>query len=267
MRPCYFSEFSYGFAVTAEFIADPAYRIIDPPEFPSTRREGQLGGGADVRLNTPGVLTYLQFKLSDFMYGVRAPERDLFPSGEYYRFHIRKEVTESGKTQHELLIELDRPGNQVYYIAPAFYYAQKWRDLYRSQQVVQNSMMFSPSVLGPVDKDQNHVVAYENADAQFGWLCSDPVEREGTPGGKAMEQLKRLATAAPRVTIERLTAEADRLAQALDVALPDVPALPPQLAEELHWDRATIYGMEVARKIASLARSHLDCTLAIVGPD
>ena len=112
MRPCYFSEFSYGFAVTAEFTRDPAYRIIDPPQFPSTRREGQLGGGADVRLNTPGVLTYLQFKLSDFMCGPTAAERDLFPSRNYYRFHIRNDVTESGRTQHELLIELDRPGTK-----------------------------------------------------------------------------------------------------------------------------------------------------------
>src|SRR5689334_10650781 len=72
MRPYCFSEFSYGFAVTCEFVRDAARGIVDPPEFPSTRTEGQSGGGADVRLNTPALITYLQFKLSDYMYGPTA---------------------------------------------------------------------------------------------------------------------------------------------------------------------------------------------------
>ena len=43
-------------------------------------------------------------RLSDFMYGARAPRAGSLPhAGEYYRFHIRKEVTESGKAHHELL--------------------------------------------------------------------------------------------------------------------------------------------------------------------
>ncbi len=220
-----------------------------------------------MRLNTPGILTYLQFKLSDFMCGPTAAERDLFPSKTYYRFHIRNDVTESGRTQHELLIELDRPGNQVYYIAPGFYYEEPWRRFDRCRQVVQNSMMFSPAVLGPVDNSQNHVVAFENPDAPFGWLCSEPQKRKGTTGKAAMEQLKRVAMNAPPVTIERLAAEADRLARVLAVSLPDVQPVPTHLAEEFRWDRETIYGVQVAQQLASIARSHLDCTLAVVGPE
>jgi hypothetical protein len=268
MRPYYFSEFSYGFAVTAEFIRDPACRVIDPPEFPSLRREGQAGGGADVRLNTPGVITYLQFKLSDYMCGPTAAERHLFPSRTYYRFHVRNDGTESGMTQHELLMDLDRRlGNQVYYIAPGFYYEQPWRDSYRGRQVVQNSIMFSPAVLGPVDNNTNHIVAFENAYASFGWLCSEPEKRRGTPGKEAMEQLKSMARDAPPLTIDRLEAEAKKLGHALEVPLPDVPVVPPHLAEEFGWDRATIYAMQAARQLASIARSHLDCTLALITSD
>lgn len=201
------------------------------------------------------------------MYGPTAGERYLFPSSTYYRFHLRNDITESGRTQHELLIELDRPGNRVYYIAPGFYYEQHWRRIYRCRQVVQNSILFSPAVLGPLDSTQNHVVVFESANSPFGWLCSEPERREASPGKVAIEELKRAATRAPRLTIDRLTTEAARLSRALEVPLPEAPPVLPHLAEEFGWDRETIQGMSVARQLASIARSHLDCTLAIVGPE
>jgi hypothetical protein len=266
MRPYYFSEFSYGFAVTAEFVRDPALRIIDPPEFPSLRREGQAGGGADVRLNMPGVLTYLQFKLSDYMWGPTAAERNLFPSRGYYRFHIRNDVTASGMTQHELLIQLDRPGNEVYYIAPGFYYEPDWQRLYRCRQVVHNSIMFSPAVLGPVDNTEDHVVAFETAGAGFGWLCSEPIRREATPGETALRHLKILAKQAEPITIDWLADEVQKLARILEISPPDPVTVRPEIADERRLDRETIHGIQLATQLASMARSHLDCTLAVVNP-
>lgn len=264
MRPYYFSEFSYGFAVTAEFVRDPAFRIIDPPEFPSLRREGQAGGGADVRLNTPGVLTYLQFKLSDYMCGPTAAERDLFPSREYYRFHIRNDVTASGMAQHELLIQLDRPGNEVYYIAPGFYYEPDWQRLYRCRQVVQNSILFSPAELGPVDNSEDHVVAFETADAGFGWLCSEPIRREATAGKEALRHLKNVARRAEPITTDRLAGEVQKLADTLEISPPDPVAVPPHISDDLRWGREAIQAMQLATQLASMARSHLDCTLGVV---
>jgi hypothetical protein len=62
-----FSEFSFGFAITTEWIDRLGSGLVVPPEFPSLLREGQTGGGWDVFLKTPTLCMYLQFKLSEYM--------------------------------------------------------------------------------------------------------------------------------------------------------------------------------------------------------
>ena len=46
-----FTGFSYGFAVTHELILQYSGNVVAAPEFSSLVREGQTGGGYDVRLN------------------------------------------------------------------------------------------------------------------------------------------------------------------------------------------------------------------------
>ena len=70
-----FTEFSYGFAVTHELVLQGSGNIFAAPEFPSLIREGQVGGGYDVKLNF-GTFLFLQFKLSEFMRGVQSGQSE-----------------------------------------------------------------------------------------------------------------------------------------------------------------------------------------------
>jgi hypothetical protein len=63
-----FTEFSYGFAITHELVLQNSGSVFAAPEFPSLIREGQVGGGYDVRLDF-GNWLFLQFKLSEYMQG------------------------------------------------------------------------------------------------------------------------------------------------------------------------------------------------------
>lgn len=261
MRQNLFSEFSYGFAVVAEFVRDPGLQIVEPPEFPSTRKEGEVA--FDVRLNAPALITYLQFKLSDYMYGRTAGERGLFAGGPYYRFHLRNAFTSGNKTQHEVLVNLERPGNAVYYIAPAFYSGEDWRNFYRQGKVVLNSILFSPKELGPVDHSTGHVVAFEKADSEYGWLCSEALERSALPGHRFFEHLKSAAIEAPRLTTERLELELRLLTETLGASTLRVSS-DLRLGEQGSSDAKTHLPEVLLRQIASIARSHLNCSVMVV---
>lgn len=64
MRP-WFSEFSYGYAVTEDIVRSSG-PLKAAPAFPSLQEEGSRGG-FDVKLDLPASPLFLQFKLSDCM--------------------------------------------------------------------------------------------------------------------------------------------------------------------------------------------------------
>jgi hypothetical protein len=113
----------------------------------------------------------------------------------------------------------------------------------------------------------DHVVAFETADAGFGWLCSEPIERKATPGKMALRHLKAVAKQAEPITTDRLASEVQKLARTLEIPPPDPVAVPPHVAGDLRWDRDAIHAVQLATQLASMARSHLDCTLAVVHPE
>src|SRR6476659_6247420 len=117
MRPN-ISEFSYGFAVTSELVQAPG-GVVAAPVFPSLIEEGQQGGGWDVRLDRPGVPLFLQFKLCDQM--TRGTCREARQAGfnvPCYRMHLRSART---SRQHEMLLQLEASGQEVFYSAPMFH--------------------------------------------------------------------------------------------------------------------------------------------------
>lgn len=58
------SEFSYGYALTEEFIFRSGMPLRAAPLFPSLLSEGKTGGGFDVSIPFVGYPLFLQFKLS-----------------------------------------------------------------------------------------------------------------------------------------------------------------------------------------------------------
>jgi len=67
LRPIDLSQFSFGYALTEALVTGAPHGMAAAPLFPSLKKEGQPGGGYDVKLNVHGFLLFLQFKLTDRM--------------------------------------------------------------------------------------------------------------------------------------------------------------------------------------------------------
>jgi hypothetical protein len=142
------SEFSYGYALTDELIHWHGTSLTAAPVFPSLYQEGQTGGGYDVMLQRPGLPLFLQFKLSDCMIRSSAQEvQDGLFNVPYYRMHIRPA---RHSEQHEMLLDLESRGNEVYYLAPAFHTPEELNDSYLTHQVRARSLWLRPSIIGPL---------------------------------------------------------------------------------------------------------------------
>jgi hypothetical protein len=205
------SEFSYGFALTNEIVGWEELRAA--PVFPSLVEEGRAGGGYDVKLDRPGAPLYLQFKRSEFMVGRSSREyrrvRHLGGSLSlpFYRFPI----TEAGKSdQHEMLLELDRSPNLVFYVAPRFHRTREINDAWAASEVAGRSIFISPNEVGILDGGR-HTVAF---DATSRWICSEPREINALTSRQLMEKLKGSLKQDDRPLADRLPEFAQELRDA-----------------------------------------------------
>jgi len=166
MRPL-ISEFSFGYALTEEIVRGKNKLIKGAPIFPTQNQEGQQGG-YDVELPLIGLPIFLQFKLSDYLQRSSAKEWNLF-NGPYYRMHLRPiRLSE----QHNLLLEWDQHGNEVFYVAPEFHTQDELNRFYLLCSIVNNSAFFRPSAIGLLPDEYEHYVVYQRGSIT-GWLCSD----------------------------------------------------------------------------------------------
>ena len=157
MRPT-ISEFSYGFAITSELVQAPG-AVTAAPVFPSLIEEGQPGGGWDVRLDRPGVPLFLQFKLCDYM--TRHNCREAREGGfnvPCYRMHLRSARVSK---QHEMLLELEETGQEVYYSAPMFHQPEELNAAFLTTTVRAKSIWIRPSDIGPLQDSLDHHVSFE----------------------------------------------------------------------------------------------------------
>lgn len=157
MRPS-ISEFSYGFAVTSEFVQAPG-GVTAAPVFPSLIAEGQPGGGWDVRVDRPGVPLFLQFKLCDVMTRRTCKEARQAGFGvPCFRMHLR---SSRRSRQHEMLLDLESTGQEVYYCAPMFHRPEDLNDAFLEGAVRDRSVWIRPSDVGPLPDDGDHHVSIE----------------------------------------------------------------------------------------------------------
>lgn len=164
------SEFSYGYALTDELINWHGTNVTAAPVFPSLYQEGQTGGGYDVMLNRGGVPLFLQFKLADLMKKGNAKEakKGLLVC-PYYKMHLRPRTHSD---QHQLLIDLESSGNEVYYVAPSFHEPNGLNDAYLNHEVKDKSIWVKPSLIGPLPDDKDHYVAFQTGSNSY--FCSEP---------------------------------------------------------------------------------------------
>jgi hypothetical protein len=152
------SEFSYGFAITSELVQAPE-GVTAAPVFPSLIAEGQQGGGWDVRLDRPGVPLFLQFKLCDRM--TRRTCREALQAGfnvPCYRMHLRPARFSQ---QHEMLLDLEATGQEVYYCAPMFHQPEELNEAFMQSCVRARSIWIRPSDIGPLPDDNDHHLSFE----------------------------------------------------------------------------------------------------------
>lgn len=152
------SEFSYGYALTEELIQSHGTIVTAAPYFPTLRAEGQLG--YDIRLDRPGFPLFLQFKLSHNM--IRNSALEIHRHGlfrrdtKFYRMYLRKPPSD----QHQLLMNLEASGNEVYYVAPAFGEPDELDDAYLNHHVRNRSVFIRPSWVGPLPDNREHWVSF-----------------------------------------------------------------------------------------------------------
>lgn len=162
------SEFSYGFALTAELIDTCDLKAAGAPEFETQYAEGQTGGGWDVKL--PAVPIFLQFKRSYRMVRRYAQEADLFSGLPFFRMYLHRR---DQSNQHQLLIDLEDVGHLVLYAAPGFSLSTELSDAYSSDEVASLSLLLRPSEIQPLPDDQQHWVAFQMSPERT-YFCSKP---------------------------------------------------------------------------------------------
>ena len=169
MRPD-ISEFSYGFAITME-IAQGARSLAAAPVFPSLRAEGQHGDGWDVKRDLPGVPLFLQFKLCEKM--TRSTCREARDAGFNLPCYRMRLLPARLSRQHEMLMDLQATGQQVYYCAPEFHRVEEFNDAFLRRAVCERSVCVRPSDIGPLPDDGDHHLSFEPR-SPWATLFSEP---------------------------------------------------------------------------------------------
>jgi len=182
------SEFSYGYALTETLMSAVPHSVRAAPIFPSLQDEGKPGGGYDVEIPFIGFPLFLQFKLSHKMVRDSAFEsqRGLMTT-PFYRMHLRPT---KHSQQHPMLLDLEASGAAVYYAAPYFDTPAELNDAYINAQVVQRSVFFRPSEIGPLPDDGDHHLTFKNGHPAY--LCSsDPrmVRQDGANREKFFDDI------------------------------------------------------------------------------
>jgi len=155
------SEFSYGFALTHEFVLSLG-SLVAAPVFPSLIEEGRAGGGYDVKLEAPGLPLFLQFKRSERLTRETAREiRAGVPLS--LPFHRIALTARRDSDQHDMLIELDQPPNLVFYAAPMFHLKEEFDEAFLDGEVRARSFFVSPAAIGRFADDRAHHLSFDGS--------------------------------------------------------------------------------------------------------
>ena len=127
-------------------------------------------------LNRPGIPLYLQFKLSHCMIRANAQE---YQQGSFavpfYRMYLHPS---KHSKQHEMLLDLENDGNEVYYSAPAFHELWELNEAYLNHQVRSRSIWIHPSSIGQLPDEERHHVAFQHPGQQYFCSKSRPIEED-----------------------------------------------------------------------------------------
>lgn len=175
------SEFSYGFVLTHELVNAYGYLATDAPQ--SSRKKKKKGAGDEADATPRGYPLFLQFKASEYMKRRNAGESKLVGL-PYFRFALHRKTQSN---QHQLLIELEKRGNAVFYATPKLHEAVNLNSAFFDRQVVASSLFVSPGEIGELPDNQSHRVVFSGRSDDV-YLCSKPRKLDGAVHGAAFAE-------------------------------------------------------------------------------
>jgi hypothetical protein len=255
MRPT-ISEFSYGFAVTSELLRAPGMVITAAPVFPSLSQEGQAGGGWDVQINRPGIPLFLQFKLCDCMTRRTCKEaRDGGFDIPCYRMHLRSARI---SRQHEMLLDLEAKGQEVYYVGPKFHRPEELNAAFLAFEVRARSFWVRPSDIGPLPDDGEHHVSFD-PNGQGAFFSKPTPLKAKREFRDVLSHFQHQLTARGKVELQPETLE--YLAESIgEIAQKRADIAP----EETLITRQTLQGVAPLQRVAYYASVFLESQLFVI---
>ena len=171
-----FSEFSYGFAFTNEFIGRfPG--LVAAPELPSLIAEADKG--YDLKLKYRGHAKFFQFKLSTFLNGSNAIHW-FHHRRAHYRIRLTTHTRNSRDAQHTVLKRLAGSTGNVLYVAPRFHSETDFNNFFLRGEVTDHSLWAPVDRLPWVDENDNdtHYMTFTETQIVPDWH-SEPERLEG----------------------------------------------------------------------------------------
>ncbi len=150
------SEFAYGFVLTHELIQ--AYGYL--PTVSANEKSGSVHRGYPL---------FLHFKASEYMKRRNAGESKLVGLPNF-RFALHRKTQSN---QHQLLTELEKKGNAVFYATPKIHEALNLNGAFFDKQVVDRSLFVSPCEIGEIEDNEDHRVIF-SAQTQDVYFCPQP---------------------------------------------------------------------------------------------
>ena len=252
-RNPYFSEFSFGYAVTEDLVGAAGAGVTIAPVFPSLIEEGNRG--YDVMIGRPGIPLFLQFKLAHCMKRGTARETKAgLLTPPFYRMYLRCGAISN---QHSLLLDLERDGNEVYYVAPGFHRTQDLDDAYQRHQVWNRSFHLRPTQIGDLDSSDHHVSFHLPGT----WhVFSDKQRRSGeTP--QPQEWLKTIQARLRSGDIRPVSAQLQKLDHSI------MKIFRERKDEIIEWKPVSVDRLETdlrpIQRVSYLARIFFDCQFMI----
>jgi hypothetical protein len=233
------------------------------PIFPSLFQEGQPGGGYDVLIQRRTVPLFLQFKLSECMVRATAKEaKQGRVTPPFYRMHLRPAGISD---QHQLLLQLDAAGEEVYYVAPLFYTEVEFNLAYLSGDVLRSSFFIRPSAIGVLPDNGQHHVTFR--DRNRWWVYSEPREGHEPADEESMERRLR-SVVSERGAIAQTQESWRQLAEKIVALVAEPVDRPHGLAarrrREVELFRAAAVGMHPVEQVAFLSRAFLEAYCMVV---
>lgn len=178
------SEFSYGFVLTHELVHACGYLTAETATFTAGRKPARFGSPL-----------FLQFRASDYMKRRNAGESKLVGL-PYFRFVLYRRTQSN---LHQLLTELEKKGNAVFYATPKIHEAVNLNSAFFDRKVVANSLFVSPCEIGELQDNESHRVVFSGRTTEV-YLCPEQRRLDGAVHGEDFQQaiIDRTADFEPR---------------------------------------------------------------------